>query len=215
MKGEIESFVQNNLSVVRNPETISDFFTFYKWNTGCLLALQGKKFTPDQYDNYKGTWLYDNHLLIDKGDNTMKFNFPGMGEALVRLLRTFVPKIPGVQELAAINPSVGGFVFEKVFTDYIQRNSKLVVTINDLLGQANSTENMNFSIVTVLPFQGCNLLKNTLYELYSCHSAIDFVGYLEGASANYLVFIQLSLSTYADHRAMLGDVLSNSPKKDH
>ncbi len=63
--------------------------------------------------------------------------------------------------------------------------------------------------------EGCNLLKNTLYELYSCHPTIDFVGYLEGASANYLIFIQLSLSKYADHRAKLGDVLSNSPKKDH
>ena len=218
VKGEIESFIQNNLSVVRNPETISDFFAFYKWNTGRLyihLALQGKKFTPDQYENYKGTWLYDNHLLIDKGDNTMKFNFPGMGEALVQLLRTSVPKIPGVQELAAINPSVGGFVFEKVFIDHVQRNSRLVVTINNLLAQANSTENVNFSVVEVLPFEGCNLLKNTLYELYSCHPAIDFVGYLEGASADYLVFIQLSLSKYADHRAKLGDVLSNCPKKDH
>ena len=87
-----------------NPQTVNRFFLF---TIGMLviftfiyLTLQGEKFTADQYQNYRGTWLCHNQLLIDNGDNTMKFNFPGLGETLVQLLRAFVPLIPHVQELA-------------------------------------------------------------------------------------------------------------------
>ena len=218
VQDEIQCFLQNNLHVVKDPRGISDFFAYYKWDTGRLyihLTLQGRKFTAEQYNDYVSTWLYHSNLLIDTGDHLMKFNFPGMGEALVHLFRTLMPKIPDVQELAMTKRSVGGFLFEKIFIDHILKDSKVCVQINSLHGLVNSTEMVNLTMVTVLPFVGSNFLNNTLYELYSCHAAFDFVGYLTGTSANYLVFMQLSLSTYVAHGAKFDDILTHSPKKDH
>ena len=53
---------------------------------------------------------------------------------------------------------------------------------------------------------------NTVYELYCYHPAIDFVGYLESGATNYLIFMQLSLSVYSQHKKLCG-ILSNTPKK--
>jgi len=43
----------------------------------------------------------------------MKFNFPGIGNCLIELLREFVPKIPGVENLALQHPHIGGCFVRK------------------------------------------------------------------------------------------------------
>ena len=58
-------------------------------------------------------------------------------------------------------------------------------------------------------------MKGILYEVYTYHPAIDFVGYLQSDDGSYefLVCLQLSLSCYANHNEKLSDVLCHAPKK--
>ena len=66
--------------------------------------------------------VHDNQLLVDVGNNKKEFNFPCLGKELVSLMRKFLPCVPLVQELTLTHHSVGGFVCEKEFISYIQKN---------------------------------------------------------------------------------------------
>jgi len=218
---EVRFFLTDNLSVMVDPTTVAQFFDFYKWDTGrlyILLALQCKTFTDTQRRQYRDTWLHDNHILIEKVDGTVKFNFPSLGECLVQLMRVLLPNIPRVQELAHRNPSVAGPVCEKVFIDYIQRNSHLQVVINSLCVQQQQQQKhsvIKLCLNGVLHFEGEDLLEGIIYELYNCHPAIDFVGYIPSKSGSkYLVFIQLSLSSYGNHKSKFEHILTTVPKKE-
>jgi len=216
---EVKSFLTDNLSVMVDPTTAAQFFDFYKWDTGrlyILLALQCKTFTDTQLKQYKDTWLHDNHILIEKVDGTMKFNFPSLGECLVQSMRVLLPNIPRVQELAHKNPTVAGPVCEKVLIDYIQRNSQLQVIINSLcVQQQQKHSGIKLCLNGVLHFEGEDLLEGVIYELYNCHPAIDFVGYIPSKSGSkYLVFIQISLSSYVNHESKFEHILTTVPKKE-
>ena len=146
----------------------------------------------------------------------MEFNFPGLGKALVDTLRNLLPEMPSVQDLAVTNHSVGGFVCEKLFIKYINTDAHLQVIINSLQGQAAKNMIVNLSIDAILTFEG-KLLKGVLYELYSFHPAIDFVGYIlscsQSNSVEFLICMQISLSRYIKHDAKLSNIIRAAPKK--
>ena len=59
------------------------------------------------------------------------------------------------------------------------------------------------------------LLPSRLYELRSHHPIVDSVGRLQDTEKNYwLVFIQVSLQAYEDHRKMC-DMFHKPPSKRH
>jgi len=216
VKREVDSFIDNNLSVVKDINRVTEFFSSYEWDTGrhfLHIAMQEQRFSEEQYKQYQTSWLCDNRILIVEEDLKVRFNFPTIGQRLIVLLRNFVPNIKYVEDLAFSNPSVGGFVLERVFIDYIQIKGTIAVTITSARGHAVGTSE-TLTMASVTPFKNTNLVKNTVYELYSCHPIIDYVGYLESQSTSFLVFIQLSLSKYKNH-VRLHNMLAHSPKSDH
>ena len=145
----------------------------------CLhIAMQDQEFSADLYKRFKASWLCHNHILfVNKEGLTLRFNFPTIGQKLVKLLRSFVCE-DSVQTLAFTNPNVGGFALEKIFMEYILKEGRIAVMINSASGQAAS-ESVILNTAIVVPFDNAIFVKNTVYELYSCHPIIDYVGYLE------------------------------------
>ena len=97
-----------------SPQTVEHFFSCHSWNIGCHyfhLAMQGEKFTSDQWESYKSTRLSDNHILIDKGDCMMKFNFPGIANCLI---------CTGIENIALQHSHVGSVLLEKTLSIRIQ-----------------------------------------------------------------------------------------------
>lgn len=63
---QIDSFIDNNLSVVKDVHTVSEFFASYKWDAGrhhIHVAMQEQKFSEEEYKSYQTTWSCDNHNL--------------------------------------------------------------------------------------------------------------------------------------------------------
>ena len=82
----------------------------------------------------------------------------------------------------------------------------------NLVEGRNAATSVTLTTASVTPYKNTNLVKNTVYELYSCQPIIDYVGYLESSqSTSYLVFIQLSLSKYKKH-VKLYNTLTHSPQ---
>ena len=50
---------------------------------------------------------------------------------------------------------------------------------------------------------------NVIYKVYDCHPAVDFVGELTETTTQekYLLFIQISVSTYVKHWSKVADLL--------
>ena len=158
--------------------------------------------------------MFKNHILIPLSGNRFKFNFPGIGEILIEAMRDLLPTIPNIQHLAIDNQSVAGLVYEQIFINFIKRQGKLEVICSSLVGEKDVVC-YNFSSSTVLRFCGRPLLDNVLYDLYTAHPAIDFVGYLKShLGPRYLVFIQMSMSTYQQHKSHFDDIIRTVPKKE-
>lgn len=119
-----------------------------------------------------------------------------------------------MQIFAKNNCSVAGFLFEGIFSCHVRQDAGLQVHIDSLEYDSRKAEVLTIS--TILRFKGYRFIKNVLYGLNICHPVIDFVGYLEGISgSSYLVFIQLSLQKFADHKSKMVKVLSTAPHKDY
>ena len=172
--------------------------------------MQEQRFSEEQYKQYKTSWLCDNRILIVKEDLKVQFNFPTIGQSLIILLRNFMHTIKYVKDLAFSNSSVWGFVLERVFIDYFQTKGTIAVMITSARGHAVGTSE-TLTTASVTPFKNTDLVKNTVYELYSCHPIIDYVGYLESQSTSFLVFIQLSLSKYKEKPCKIAQYVSTFP----
>ena len=208
----------HNLSVIGDTTLFKEILQFHQWETGrhyILLALQCREFTDTDINNYKSTWLFKNHILIPLSGNRFKFNFPGIGEILIEAMRDLLPTIPNIQHLAIDNQSVAGLVYEQIFINFIKREGKLEVICSGLVGEKDVVC-YNFSSSTVLRFCGRPLLDDVLYDLYTAHPAIDFAGYLKShLGPRYLVFIQMSMSTYQQHKSHFDDIiLCTVPKNE-
>jgi len=60
-----DSFIDDNLSGVKNVQYVSQFFASHEWYTGCYyihIAMQEKKFSEEEYKGYQTLWLCDNHM---------------------------------------------------------------------------------------------------------------------------------------------------------
>lgn len=60
---EIDSFIDDNLSVVRDVSCVTEFFSSYKWDTSrhfLHIAMQEQRFSEEQYEQYQTSWLCDN-----------------------------------------------------------------------------------------------------------------------------------------------------------
>ena len=66
----------------------------------------------------------------------------------------------------------------------------------------------------VIRYKGGDFLEDVVYELYSCHPAIDFVCYVHSTSGSkYLIFIQLLLSSYVSHKSNFGNMYALVQRK--
>ena len=217
VQNEVKFFLAHNLSVISDATSFKELLQFHQWETGrhyILLTLQCREFTDTDIINYKSTWLCQNHILIPLSGNRFKFNFPGLGEILIEAMRDLLPTIPNIQHLAIDNHSVAGLVYEQIFIHFIKRQGKLEVICSSLVGEKDVVC-YNFSSSTVLRFCGRPLLDDVLYDLYTAHPAIDFVGYLKShLGPRYLVFIQMSLSTYQQHKSHFDDIIRTVPKNE-
>ena len=56
---EIDSFIDDNLSVVRDVSCVTEFFSSYKWDMGhhfLHIAMQEQSFSEEQYKQYQTLW---------------------------------------------------------------------------------------------------------------------------------------------------------------
>jgi len=80
---EVQEFLENNLTIFKDVKSVSECFSKCKWETGrqyIYIVLQDEEFTSKQLEGYQTSWLCDNQLLVDVGDNKKKFNFPTLGK---------------------------------------------------------------------------------------------------------------------------------------
>ena len=102
------------------------------------------------------------------------------------------------------NPIVNGFIFEERFFKEVEKSKVLHVSTME--------RSLKFNIIQVKNLkQGemvNEMMSGCLYHLRYRHPVIDGIGVFEteGTSKRWLVFIQISLSTYANHGTKISDL---------
>ena len=130
-------------------------------------------------------------------------------QLMIEILENVLNHSPDIEELRKKEPPVNGFLFEAEFFKSLEVNSCCCVKNN------NRPSCLKFSVVHVerLMPDIKQLQTGVLYELRSHHPTIDAVGLLNSdKNDSWLVFIQISVSKYEDHKSKMSSIfdVSNS-----
>jgi len=138
---------------------------------------------------------------------TLRWSFPTFGSVFLELIDNFIDKNTEemVQSVCSKERCFAGYWYEGKFFQYL-RESPLDVDYIPIENTNTETLMLKFSISSVVSLDSIpssQLKVGILYELRSCHPIVDGVGYLEDAQKRkWLVFVQVSLANYEDHRKM-------------
>lgn len=158
----------------------------------------------------------DETLTNEEGNEVdtkiLRWNFPTFGSVYLDVLRNFINDCDSnkLKEICKKEPSFAGFWLEGMFVSHHKENS---ATISVKYTEIKSTEmgtamEVKFEKISVAMLNPSTEVKlDVLYELKRAHPIVDFVGHLTGNDNNqWLMFIQISLQPYQQHRTKLGDI---------
>lgn len=95
VKVEMEAFLEGNLHLKREVESVKEFLELQNWD-GCQkfihYACRGEILTEDEYCDFHKTWMYHTEVTVER-DRQLTFNFPGLGLLLKQIFRQFMPEI--------------------------------------------------------------------------------------------------------------------------
>jgi len=215
----MENFLKCNLFLSDSIKSVESFLEHQSWNT-CRhfieMACINEELTDAEYDEYAHTWLFRNQLMIETTSSTgkkkLRFNFPGLGLLLRDRFVNFVRATASgrVEELCKRSHSFVSYYLEYVFSGFFTRTTHpLHVTFEDVSGGRKQSINLNVTLVR--KNLDSNLVTGMLYELIGNYPVIDYVGHLEGSDSNqYLVFVQLSVSKFTNHKKLLSEIFWKS-----
>ena len=179
-------------------------------------AVNGDPIDISETQEYFGSWIYKHYACCTVKENPLiiRLNFPLLANILhkeiLQLPQSDIDKIDIYD-----NSIIRGIVLEHTFFKYFQTNTNFHV-YTSFVGNMKVFEcilNTKHQVRCV-PIQ--KLYKSVLFQLRFGHPVIDGVGLLfDQQNKCFLVFIQVSLSTYSDHKSKVYDLFkykSNSPE---
>jgi hypothetical protein len=161
---------------------------------------------------YKFTWVHAESMtyisnLTDK-EFTLSMNFPTCYNILLEMLCENRNE-NGIKVHSSI---IDGFRFEVLICSAISRLDILYSKKDGLLGRQPDGKSIVFQFESqismqesALPFVN-RLMNGTLVHLRPCHPVMDAVAYITKEDIPWLLFVQVSLSEYDDHKSKAMDV---------
>ena len=179
-------------------------------------AVNGDPIDVWETAEYFGSWIYKHYACYAVKENPLviRLNFP----LLPNILHKEILQLPhNEREKINIfdNSIVKGIILEHTFFRYFLTNANFQV-YTSLIGNMKVFKcilNTNYQ-ASCVPIP--KLYKSVLFQLRFGHPVIDGVGLLPDQQNKYfLLFIQVSLSKYSDHKSKVNDLFkykSNSPE---
>ena len=161
-----------------------------------LLHLEKLTLVDDVDVDKEGTAT--NGSTSNQGNKVIRWNFPLLGEVYLTTLREFFESIDVnvIQARCLSNPAFAGYWYEYLYFDFLGRGKAFKVVTDDGKMELLYDGVIDITMVTTLE-------PGKIYEMKSFYPIVDAVGYLPDASGcQWLVFIQVSLSCYVDHRSL-------------
>ena len=119
-----------------------------------------------------------------------------------------------VEEVCKKEPSFAGFWFEKrFFSHYKKCQTKICFEAQNKNSEISTIEFNSFSVMMLQSSKEKRfvLQESVLYELKRAHPIIDCVGNLsDTTSQKWLVFIQISLQPYHEHKIKLSKLFCSN-----
>ena len=195
----VTDYVASTLAV---PQQIADLNLFnYKLgrtNEFLYYAKTNHNLLKSEYQSFLESWVYqEGHCYITSfgTDNfNIALNFPRSDEMISQQIARVV-RMKSPLDFHCNDATLLGCQLEFEFTTACQQSPKFAITH----GGRTST----FTISACLNIENMSEALNmgVLYKLYASHPAIDFVGQFETDNSVYLLMIQVSLSTYVNHKS--------------
>lgn len=136
----------------------------------------------------------------------IRWNFPILGEMFINVIENFIEKTTLVHYCNSV-PTFAGNWYEFLFFKYLKKEKTIMVCTAD-----NHSVQLYYEGVVEME-NDATLQNGKIYEMKAFYPIVDAVGYLKDQSENYwLVFIQVSLSCYRDHRSLC-DLFHRAPPK--
>ena len=185
----------------------------HKW---LVHAVQETPIPISEKKNYWKSYAQKENLTSVRDENnkqfSLKLHFPEFYAAFVSELRDqFEDNVDDVCQLSLVQ----GFMFEKKFLQHRELHSLAIEVRNVQYPRKTFT----FSNLSPAIHQQNDALKSLipdqLYHLRPGHPVIDAVCFATGSNhEQYLLLIQASLSTYADHHSKACDIRKNIVSKE-
>ena len=166
----------------------------------------------DNLTDYCSSWIEAEGITYIKETTengfTLALNFPSAYDAFMMVLLECVKS----DKLRAINDrSIQGILFEHVICNELKEIQVSYCGYTDVeVKSARFSFRVNVAMSTAVK----QLVAGTLYHLRPGHSVLDAVGYLVVDEQPWLLMIQVSLSTYSNHKSKLGNLLDAIDKKE-
>ena len=150
----------------------------------------------------------------------LRWNFPTMGKVFLDIITDFVTTSSKelVEDVCKKEPSFAGFWFEALFFHHHKQTSASLTVeyvFKNTDGTNKQMKQVKFFIASMMTLDSITSKfdPKSLYELRRQHPIVDSVGYLQDEFNRFwLVFIQVSLQAYKDHRKMC-DLFHKPPSR--
>ena len=187
-----------------------------KYNLTVLDKVPFKEVTEDSKDDSEDVPEVKEIIKNNAKKQILRWNFPIMGTLFIEILTNFVTQsIPECVAKCCDNvPSFAGFWYEVLFFKHHQGSqTTIIVDYTDLNSNKGSLQLDVGGVAKLNPqWSESEPKPNVLFELRANHPIVDAVGLLKGSDGKqWLVFIQVSLIAYKDHRSLI-DLFHRPPK---
>jgi len=204
VKRTVLNFIEHNLQI-NEKNVVQMKFMVQSLEQSTKYFYMANQQIPMSNDDaeYTNTWMYRHRVLIKEG-NLLRLNFPTLPPALLSIIEDLLP-LQGVRELCS-NPIVEGFLFEAEFFRSFQSSSILLDVVCCSVQIPSKLHFLEFSpVVQKLDVPLTTMNVGFLYQLRARHPQIDGLGLLceEKQKKQWLVFVQVSISLYKDHKSKL------------
>lgn len=217
----VKDYLCSNLGLAKDCTSVEQYFRRAEISEAAKFALYANsqsKLSDGDIELYERTWLCKYHFTVKEvQSNILRWNFPTSGPLYHDILANFISTSTDeqVKEVCIKELTFAGFWLERLFVEH-HKDSTAVITVNCISRQAGASEKVvKFSKFTMAKdLDSPTLMANKLYEMKRAHETFDFVGYLtDHCNVKWLVFIQVSLQKYTNHRAKLCSIFHSAQRK--
>lgn len=219
-----------NQATVCKTDLGKDYYDSWVWSNQLILLTEihddttssTEDLTNEEREEITGRLKLD----IDDEEQTkykVTWNMPICGEVFLNVLYTFFTNNDEnlIKETCRKEMGFAGYWLEAKFFEFCSGQEAILsvrcVEVNRVTerGSIDCVFEISNATREYKTGETTKLLLKTLYELRSCHPIIDFIGYLQDSNSNtmWLVFIQISLMKYSNHKAQLGNIFKRNPMK--